>query len=54
MLTEANRTGNYRRWSAEERSRLEEVRTGHITRRRLADEIGRSFKAIKHKLEESK
>lgn len=50
MTTNANLAGNYRRWTPEEVARLEEVRARQVTRAQLAEQLGRSFKAVKRKL----
>ena len=50
MNTAAVISGTRRRWTPEEDARLEEVRRHEITRRQLAEQLGRTFKAVKRRL----
>jgi DNA-binding NarL/FixJ family response regulator len=51
VITAANQSGTYRLWSPSEQTRLDELRRQGVARQQIAAELGRSPKAIKHRLE---
>lgn len=41
---------SYRRWTDAEQTRLLDLLSHGLTRRQIADRLGRTFRAVKHRL----
>jgi len=50
VISAAARAGGYRRWTPEDDAKLIALMLRGLTRRQIAAELGRSFRAVKHRL----